>query len=83
MTEAPLVYKGMKNPHLDMRLELGTVYTRMELEARCGRKDPARGDEAHWWRIPWLTVHQIAIHVPFFLLRRESNMYREFIIFVL
>jgi hypothetical protein len=37
-----LAYKVLDYPRLGMRLELGAVYAKAELEARCGRRDPKR-----------------------------------------
>lgn len=38
----PMAYKVLNYPKLGMRLDLGAVYTRAELEARCGRRHPER-----------------------------------------
>mmetsp|Transcript_109587 Transcript_109587/g.244693 ORF Transcript_109587/g.244693 Transcript_109587/m.244693 type:complete len:342 (-) Transcript_109587:38-1063(-) len=47
MVETPLAYKVLAYPKLSMRLELGAVYTRVELEARCGRNNAARRTLLH------------------------------------
>eukprot|EP00927_Polykrikos_kofoidii_P034791 TRINITY_DN29435_c0_g1_i1.p1 TRINITY_DN29435_c0_g1~~TRINITY_DN29435_c0_g1_i1.p1 ORF type:complete len:360 (+),score=55.90 TRINITY_DN29435_c0_g1_i1:95-1174(+) len=42
-----LAYKVIGYPHLSMRLALGKVYTRAELETRCGNRDPKRRELLH------------------------------------
>lgn len=44
---AAAAYKVVKYPHLGMRLTLGKVYTREELETRIGTKDPERKKQLH------------------------------------
>jgi hypothetical protein len=47
MTETPMAFKILNYPKLGMRLELGSIYTKAELEARCGKHHPERREQLH------------------------------------